>query len=157
LSAFLLDTGFLISLMGPERPNHTAAFDYFRHAISKNLPLYVSTIALSEFHQKQSINDLPLRNLIVLPFNIDHAMKAGDLLGKLARDAGDQRAKVIDDVKMLAQASCESIPYILTEDQSTLQKYATRFYDAGLCRVKPILLVKGFDSAWLNGGQAQID
>ena len=157
MSAFLLDTGFLISLMGAERPNHTAAFDYFRLAIAKNLPLYVSTIALSEFHQKQSINDLPLRHLIVLPFNIDHAMKTGELLAKLARDAGDQRARVIDDLKMLAQASCESIPYILTEDQSTLQKYAKRFSEAGLCRVTPILLVDGFDSAWFNGGQAQID
>jgi hypothetical protein len=112
---------------------------------------------LAEFQQKQTINDLPLRNLIVLPFNIDHAMKTGELLAKLTRDAGDQRARFSDDIKMLAQANCESIPHVITEDESTLRKYAKRFSEAGLGRVQPIVLANGFDAAWLNGGQALIE
>jgi predicted nucleic acid-binding protein len=156
LSMFLLDTSYLITLMVVSRPNHDAANRYFFEILQKGMPLYVSTIALAEFQQKQTINDLPLRNLIVLPFNIDHAMKTGELLAKLTRDAGDQRSRFSDDVKMLAQASCESIPHVITEDESTLQKYAKRFSEAGLGRVQPIVLAHGFDAAWLNGGQAQI-
>ncbi len=157
MSAFLLDTSYLITLMVSSRPNHETANRYFLEILQKSMPLYVSTIALAEFQQKQTINDLPLRNLIVLPFNVDHAMKTGELLAKLTRDAGDQRARFSDDVKMLAQASCESIPHVITEDESTLKKYAKRFSDAGLGRVQPIVLSAGFDAAWLNGGQALIE
>lgn len=80
LSAFLLDTSYLITLMVVSRPNHDTANRYFLEILQKGMPLYVSTVALAEFQQKQTINDLPLRNLIVLPFNIDHAMKTGELM-----------------------------------------------------------------------------
>jgi predicted nucleic acid-binding protein len=153
LSSLLLDTSFLISLADPARPHHAVAKQYLVESLARAVPLYLSTIVASEFHVKQTVNDLPLRNFIVLPFNFDHAMMAGRLMGSLVRDAGDSRGAVKDDVKLIAQAECESITHVLTEDQSTLAKYADRLRAQGLSQLRPILLAAGFDAAWLNNGQ----
>jgi len=153
LSAFLVDTSFLISLADPGRAHHQAAVSYLREALRRGVPLYLSAIAASEFQVKQAVTDLPLRNFEVLPFNIDHAMQAGLLMRVLKRDTGDDRGAVKDDVKLIAQAICESLTHVLTEDAQTLVKYVKRLNEAGQCDVKTILLADGFDAAWFNDGQ----
>ena len=117
------------------------------------MPLYLSAIAASEFQVKQAVTDLPLRNFVILPFNIDHAMTAGLLMRGLQRDAGDDRGAVKDDVKLIAQAVCESLTHILTEDAQTLVKFVRRLNEAGQCSIRTILLAEGFDAAWFNNGQ----
>ena len=154
--SILLDTSFLISLTDPSRTYHQAADQYFRESLARGVPLYLSAIAMSEFQVKQTVNDLPLRSLIVLPFNIDHAMQVGILMRNFSRDSGDDRSAVKDDVKLVAQAVCESITHVLTEDKNTLAKYVNRLRDAGLSNVRPIVLSDGFEAAWLNNGQSEI-
>lgn len=117
------------------------------------MPLYLSVIAATEFQVKQAVTDLPLRNFEVLPFNIDHAMTAGLLMRDMQRDAGDDRVAVKDDVKLIAQAICQSLTHVLTEDSQTLVKYLRRLNEAGRCSVKPILLNDGLDLSWFNQGQ----
>jgi predicted nucleic acid-binding protein len=153
LSAILVDTSFLISLADSHRKHHATAVAYLREALRRDVPLYLSAIAASEFQVKQAVTDLPLRNFVVLPFNIDHAMTAGLLMRGLQRDPGDDRGAVKDDVKLIAQAICESLTHILTEDAQTLVKYVRRFNEAGQSAVKAILLAEGFDAAWFNNGQ----
>ena len=53
----------------------------------------------------------------------------------------------------IAQAVCESVSHVLTEDRQTLSKYIQRFQDAGQCSLKTILLADGFDRTWFNDGQ----
>ena len=156
MTSILLDTSFLIALADPTRANHAVAKQYLRESLGKGVPLYLSAIAVSEFQVKQAVTDLPLRNFIVLPFNIDHAMQVGLLMRDLIRDASDDRVAVKDDVKLIAQAVCESITHILTEDRNTLAKYMERLRTQGSIMVRPILLGDGFDAAWLNNGQAEI-
>lgn len=156
MSSILVDTSFLITLADPTRRHHETAKTYLRESLKANVPLYLSAIVASEFQVKQAVNDLPLRNFIILPFNIDHAMTAGLLMRSVSRDVGDERNSVKDDVKLIAQAVCESITHVLTEDERTLAKYIKRLADAGECTLRAILLVNGFDSAWFNGGQAPI-
>lgn len=151
--SILLDTSFLITLADPSRPHHPVAQRYFREAIAHDAPLYLSVIVASEFQVKQAVTDLPLRNLQVLPFNIDHAMTAGNLMRRIQRDPGDDRLAVKDDVKLLAQAICESISHILTEDESTLCKYLARLNQGGETSTRAILLAQGFDASWFNAGQ----
>lgn len=151
--SILLDTSFLITLMNPARPRHDVAHQYLREALRCGAPMYLSTVVASEFQVRQSVSDLPLRNFNVVPFNIDHAMTAGNLMRVLQRDPGDDRAAVKDDVKLVAQMVCESISHILTEDQNTLAKYLRRFNELGESSAKAILLADGFDVAWFNGGQ----
>lgn len=154
--AILLDTSYLISLADPQRRHHDTAQQYLREALRRGVPLYLSVIAVSEFHVKQAVTDLPLRNFEVLPFNIDHAMMAGQLMRNLRREAGDERDAVKDDVKLIAQAVCQSLTHILTEDAQSLVKYVNRLNDAGQCSLKAILLVDGFDAAWFDNGQRGI-
>ena len=151
--AILVDTSFLISLADPSRKHHGVALQYFREALQRGALLYLSVIAASEFQVKQPVTDLPLRNFEVLPFNIDHAMMAGRLMSALRRDAGDDRVAVKDDVKLIAQAICQSLTHILTEDARTLVKYVNRLNLAGQSSLKPILLADGFDNAWFDNGQ----
>ena len=151
--AILLDTSFLISLADPSRKHHQAAVAYFREAIRREVPLYLSAVVAAEFHVKQAVTDLPMRNLEVLPFNYDHAMMSGLLMRALKRDLNDDRNAVKDDIKLIAQAICESLTHVLTEDAQTLVRYVHRLNEAGKCTLKTILLAEGFDAAWLNNGQ----
>ena len=153
MSAFLVDTSFLITLADDSRPHHAHAMCYFREAVTRGATLYLSAVVISEFHAKQPITDLPLRNFRVLPFNIDHAMMTGELSSAIRRDPSDPRDSVKDDLKLLAQAVCTAIPYVLTEDERTLAKFAKQLEVAGRSGVKAVLLRDGFDRAWFNNGQ----
>ena len=118
--------------------------------------MYLSTVVISEFQVKQAISDLPLRNFVVLPFNIDHAMKCGLLIRNMARDLDDDRVRVKDDFKLVAQCDCEAISHLLCEDASTLAKYLKRANDTSLATTKVVLLKDGFDAAWFENGQARL-
>jgi predicted nucleic acid-binding protein len=156
VSAILVDTSFLITLADPTRHHHVAAKAYFREALERGVPLYLSAIAAAEFQVGQAVTDLPLRNFEVLPFNIDHAMTAGLLLRHVRRDAGDDRDAVKDDIKLIAQAICESLTHVLTEDKKTLAKYVERLNAMGQCSLRCVLLADGFDAAWFENGQSRI-
>lgn len=158
-AAFLLDTSFLITLVDDRRQHHAVARAYFEQALQQGVPMHVSTIALSEFAIRQPITDLPLQCLLIVPFNVSHAALAGRLAAELlpSRDAGDDRTATRADLQLIAQASVEHIPYVLTEDRKTLSKYIDRARTAGLCRCRAVVLADGFDAAWFNDGQGALD
>ena len=152
----LLDTSFLISLSDPTRAHHAAAVQYYKECVHRQVPMYLSTIVISEFQVKQAINDLPLRNFVVLPFNVDHAMRCGLIIRQMARDPEDDRVRVKDDFKLLAQCDCEAISHLISEDASTLGKYLDRARDSGLATAQVVLLKDGFDAAWFENGQTRL-
>ena len=156
MNSVLLDTSFLITFSDPTRPNHTAAVQYYRECVMRQVPMYLSTIVISEFQVKQAINDLPLRSFVVLPFNIDHAMRCGVIIRQMARDPQDDRVRVKDDFKILAQCDCELISHLISEDASTLAKYLDRAYETCLAATKTVLLRDGFDAAWFENGQSRL-
>lgn len=157
MNSVLLDTSFLISLSDPSRINHEAAVAYYRECTRRQVPMYLSTIVISEFQVKQAINDLPLRNFVVLPFNVDHAMRCGLIIRQMARDPEDDRVRVKDDFKLLAQCDCEAISHLISEDASTLAKYLDRARETGLATTKAVLLRDGFDAAWFENGQTRLE
>ena len=118
--------------------------------------MYLSTVVISEFQVKQAISDLPLRNSMVLPFNIDHAMKCGLLIRNMARGIEDDRVRVKDDFKLVAQCDCEAISHLISEDASTLAKYLKRASETGLATIQVVLLRDGFDAAWYENGQTRL-
>lgn len=144
-ASVLLDTSFLISLVNAQRPNHATAVQYYRHMLQTQMPMYFSAIVAAEFGIKQSIVELPLNNFRTLNFNVPHGHHAARLWNELGqRDAGDARAVVRDDVKLIAQAVHESIGFILTEDASSLYRYCERLRGAGLVQTRAITLAGGF-------------
>ena len=120
------------------------------------VPMYLPTIVTSEFQVKQAINDLPLRNFVVLPFNVDHAMRCGLIIRQMVRDPKDDRVRVKDDFKLLAQCDCEAISHLVSENASTLAKYLDRARDAELASTKVVLLRDGFEAAWFENGQTRL-
>ena len=147
-ASVLLDTSFLISLVNDHRPHHDIAVQYYRHLLTGEVPMYFSAIVAAEFGIKQPITELPLGNFRVLDFNVPHGRKAADQWRALGRhDAGDSRAVVRDDVKLLAQASHEGIGFILTEDASTLHKHCERLRESGHLQTRAILLKDGFHAS----------
>jgi hypothetical protein len=152
----MLDTSFLISMSDSSRPHHDAAIAYYRECTRRQVPMYLSTIVISEFQVKQAINDLPLRNFIVLPFNFDHAMRCGLIIRSLTRDPNDDRVRVKDDLKLLAQCDCETISHLISEDSSTLAKYLDRAVSNNLAPTKSILLKNGYEPAWFENGQSRL-
>ena len=156
MNGVLLDTSFLITFSDPTRPHHVAALAYFRECVRLQIPLYLSTIVISEFQVMQAIKDLPLRNFVVLPFNVDHAIKCGLMVRNMARDLEDNRGVVKDDFKLLAQCDCEEISHLFSEDANTLAKYAGRALKAGLTNTKVVLLRDGFDASWFENGQTRL-
>ena len=156
MNSVLLDTSFLITWSDPTRANHAAAMAYYRECVRRQVPMYLSAIVISEFQVKQAINDLPLRNFVVLPFNVDHAMRCGLIIRSMTRDPEDDRVRVKDDFKLVAQCDCESICHLFTEDASTLAKYLNRARDTGLAATKVVLLKDGFDAAWFENGQGSL-
>ena len=153
LDGALVDTSFLISLVKPEEANHGAAKSYYKGCLERQIPLYLSTIVISEFAVKQAVHELGLRNYVVLPFNIDHAIKAGQLWSAVERSPVDPRAVVKDDMKLIAQCACEGISHLLSGDQRTLVKYMRLFVQAGQLATQAITLSDGYDEAWFANGQ----
>jgi predicted nucleic acid-binding protein len=119
----LCDTGFLIRLNNPKDPLHGNARGYLKFFLDERHLIYVSTIALAEYAVQDSIQNLPMRYFRVVPFNIDHAQRAGEyteiVLKSRDQLEGDNIARTLikDDSKMFAQAdTTEKITHFLTGD-----------------------------------------
>lgn len=119
----LLDTSFLIRLLSKKDQLHQNAEDYFKYFLEDGIPMYVSTITVAEYCVNGAISELPLRNVRIIPFNIQHAPIAGDFAKTLfaARKANDisvdNRLIIPNDVKLFAQAACTpDLKYFVTSD-----------------------------------------
>jgi hypothetical protein len=156
LNSALLDTSFLITFSDPTRPHHAAADQYYQELRHRQIPMFISTIAISEFETRQSITDLPMRSFIVLPFNVDHARRCGALSDRIKRSASDDRVRVKDDLKLIAQCICEGITHLLNEDANTLTKYLERLNPELSPPIQPVLLRDGFDATLFENGQHRL-
>ncbi len=158
-ASVLLDTSFLISLVDRNRPNHGVATQYYKLLLEQQSPLYFSAIVAAEIAIKQPITDFPLKNFRSIPFNIPHSTEAAHIWNLLGgHDNGDNRSVVKDDVKIMAQALHEEIPFILTEDASTLCKYCERLRISHKLNIRAIKLADGFKSCALRlDGQTGIE
>ncbi len=120
----LCDTGFLIRLCQPQDPLHARARGYLKHLLEGDHRIYVSTIALAEYAVRDKIENLPMRYLRVIPFNIDHAQKAGEFAATVFSQRDQipkeitQRVIIPNDTKMFAQADVtDAITHYLTADK----------------------------------------
>ena len=150
-SGVLLDTSYLISFADPTRKHHAVAVQYFRHFGSIGVPMFLSTIAAAEFHQKQPVTDLPLETMIVLPFNLSDAMCAAELDWEQYKGTpGAVRAALKDDFKLLGQAKAHDLAYVITEDATTLHKFCAELRGKRLLAARPIKLEDGFDKSYFD-------
>ena len=121
INGVLLDTSFVIRLMKTGDPLHANAQAWYKELLDRKVPMFLSTIVIAEYCVKGSFEELPVRNLRVLPFNVDHARRAGPYAGTMlqqrVKGGPDERAVVLNDVKLLAQAESElQISHFITKD-----------------------------------------
>jgi hypothetical protein len=123
----LLDTSFFIRLLNDEDPLHQNAKDYFKYFLENEIILKVSTISIAEYCVGGSLDELPLMNIQILPFNLDHAKRTGEFAKamfeekQITREELKPRAIIPNDSKLFAQADCDkSINHFVTSDSRSL-------------------------------------
>lgn len=146
----LIDTSFLITLAGKGRHHHETARRYWRHFLENQIPIFLSTIVVSEFCIKQEIPPDMLRCCVVMPFNWDDAMRAAKLDWKRHRPVGGERDALKDDIKIIAQATRIDAEFVITDDGESFYRYCKTFKEAGEVQFKAIQLEDGFDRAFFD-------
>lgn len=146
----LLDTSFLITLASQTRPHHETARRYWRHFLESRIPVFLSTIVVSEFCVKQEIPAEILRCCVVLPFNWDDAQRAAKLDWKRVRPSDVERDALKDDIEIIAQAAQVDAEFVVTDDAESFFRYCKTFREAGEVGFKAIKLVDGFDRAFFD-------
>ena len=153
----VLDTSYLITLADQARPNHAAAKRYWIHFTDNAMPIFLPTIVVSEFCVKQEIPFGILQSCVVLPFNWDDAIRAANLDFKREKQQDESRFALKDDIKILGQAVIKEAAYVITEDAQSLYRYGKLMEAEGHARFRTIKLEDGFDLAFFNGGQRELD
>jgi predicted nucleic acid-binding protein len=134
LKGVLVDTSFLLRFLNEDDALFGNADAWFKHLLDRNVPMYLSTIAIAEYCVGGSMDQLPLRYMRVLPFNIGHAVRAGAFRAAFrgAQLAVGERPVITNDVKLFAQAdTTPDISHFLTADD-TCQRIHTRIVEADL-------------------------
>ncbi len=107
----MLDTSFFIRLLDKADPLHGNALGYFKYFLENDYQLYISTIAIAEYCVRGKIDELPIKNLRILPFNLDHGQKTGELAKFIFENNGkltlSNRNLIPNDTKLFAQAEKE--------------------------------------------------
>ena len=126
----LLDTSFFFRFLNDSDPLFKNSDDYYRYFLHEEFSLFISTVTIAEFCVGGSADELPLKNLRILPFNYNHAIKTGEFARSLfeARKKGlvsfKERLLIPNDTKLFAQADSEtSIEYFLTTDSESIKAY----------------------------------
>ena len=144
----LLDTSFLISFADPTRKHHAVAVQFFKFFGSEGRPMFLSTIAAAEFHQKQPVTDLPLDAVVVLPFNLVDAMRAAELdFTQFKGVPGVARDALKDDFKLLGQVKAHDIAFVITVDATSLYKFCGELRAKRALSARAIKLEDGFDKS----------
>ena len=119
----LLDTSFFIRLLNDEDPLHKNAKGYFKYFLENDIVIKTSTITIAEYCVGGSIDELPLMNIQILPFNLDHAKRAGEFAKvifeekKISGIELSPRAIIPNDSNLFAQADCDNTTlYFVTSD-----------------------------------------
>ncbi|MEA5108945.1 hypothetical protein SDC9_14812 [bioreactor metagenome] len=126
--AVLLDTSFFIRFLNDSDPLFKNADGYFRYFLQKEITMMISTISIAEYCVGGDVHELPLRNLQIVPFNLDHSKRTGELARIVFQNKGKLKLKerniIPNDTKLFAQADCEkAIEFYVSSDNESLKIY----------------------------------
>jgi hypothetical protein len=126
--AVLLDTSFFLRFLKDSDPLFKNADDYFRYFLQKEITMMISTISIAEYCVGGNLNELPLKNLQIVPFNLDHSKRAGEFAKIIFQNKGklklNERNIIPNDTKLFAQADCEkAVEFYLSSDTESLKIY----------------------------------
>lgn len=124
----LLDTSFFIRFLNDEDPLFKNADGYFRYFLKEEITMMISTISIAEYCVGGDIYELPLKNLQIVPFNLDHSKKTGEFARIVFQNKGklklNERNIIPNDTKLFSQADCEkTVEYYLSSDSESMKIY----------------------------------
>lgn len=127
-NAVLLDTSFFLRFLNDSDPLFKNADGYFRYFLEKEISMMISTISIAEYCVGGDVHELPLRNLQIVPFNLNHSKKTGEFAKIVFQHKRSlklrERNIIPNDSKLFAQADCEkAISYYLSSDSESLKIY----------------------------------
>lgn len=128
--AVLLDTSFFLRFLNDSDPLFKNADGYFRYFLQKELTMVISTVSIAEYCVGGDVHELPLRNLQIVPFNLDHAKRAGELAKTVFEARKNEKLVVTNrniipnDTKLFAQADIEkNIEFYISSDSESYKIY----------------------------------
>lgn len=123
----LLDTSFFIRLLNPSDKLHSNALNYYKYFLTESITLKVSTISIAEY----CVDELSLKTLQILPFNLDHAVRTGEFAAVLFRENSisieriHPRAIIPNDSKLFAQAYTDkSVTHFVTSNKRSATTFS---------------------------------
>lgn len=124
----LLDTSFFLRFLNDESPLYKNADNYFRYFIEHEITMMISTISIAEYCVGGDIHELPLKNLQIVPFNLDHSKRTGEFAKIVFQNKAklklNERNIIPNDTKLFAQSDCEkSVEFYLSSDTESLKIY----------------------------------
>ena len=93
VNSVLLDTSFFIRFLNDEDPLFKNAMEHYKYFISNEIKMFISTISIAEYCTGGTIDELPLRNLAILPFNLNHSIKTGEIAKLVFTNKGRLKLK----------------------------------------------------------------
>jgi len=126
--AVLLDTSFFLRFLNDEDFLFNNADGYFRYFLQQNIVMVISTISIAEYCVGGDVHELPLKNLQILPFNLDHGKRTGEFARIVFQNRNklklNERNIIPNDTKLFAQADTEvAIDYYLSSDRESHKIY----------------------------------
>jgi len=126
IKSILLDTSFLIRLLNENDPLHKNTLNYYKHFLERQIILKCSTISISEYCVKGKIEELPFRDIQIIPFNFNHAQRAGEFAKIVFNNKGkletEKRNIIPNDSNLFAQADVDSeINAFATSDEECMK------------------------------------
>ncbi len=125
----LLDTSFFLRFLNERDLLFSNADGYYRYFIEQDIPMYISTISIAEYCVGGVVDELPLRNLQIIPFNLSHAKRTGEFARIVFKHKGkikiSERNIIPNDTKLFATADVEpNISYYLSSDTESHKIYS---------------------------------
>jgi hypothetical protein len=123
-NAVMLDTSFFLRFLNVNDQLFSNTDGYYRYFLDHEIDMVISTISIAEYCVRGDISELPLRHLKIIPFNVNHAKKAGEFARVVFQNKDElklpQRSIIPNDTKLFAQADIESnVQYYLTTDKES--------------------------------------
>ncbi len=124
----LLDTSFFLRFLNDTDPLFKNADGYFRYFLQKEITMMISTISIAEYCVGGDVHELPLKNLQIVPFNLENAKRTGEFAKIIFQHKSKlqirERNLIPNDTKLFAQADTEkSIEFYLSSDTESSKIY----------------------------------
>ena len=123
--AVLLDTSFFLRFLNEDDTLFRNADGYFRYFIENEITMIISTISIAEYCVGGEVQELPLRNLQILPFNFEHSKRTGEFARIVFTEKNNlrlsQRNIILNDSKLLfVEGNATLLASFLNSSQFTL-------------------------------------